>query len=150
MEYYSSGKLVWAAPGDILSHFRQDQVIWLLGFWHDLELGMWPPMPVEQISDRYRSRHAYFEVPIQIKLELETRIRRCGRDGQMLMDKYMVGKSDKDMELTYRDRDIRDIEDIEYRVSKALEYVAGSRRKRSRYVEWRWHMRSEELVGAVA
>lgn len=150
MEYWNNGKLKWCTPGDVAARFTRDQIIFCLEHWGDIELAMWPPPPYEEVPSSYVSRHAYFEMPTIIKLEIEERLKRCGRDGQMLKDRYALGKSDTDMELTYRSKYLRYLEEIEQRIGHVLGYISGKKRKRSSYRDWREHRRVEEPTGVAA
>jgi hypothetical protein len=80
---------------------------------------------------------APFERSVEIGADLSERIENCNedgsRDGSMLIDEYKYFKSDDEMHKTYN----MDIDEISFRISRALSYVCGKRKGNYRYWCWR-------------
>ena len=147
----------WYSPRQI--RFTRDQVEWLIQNLNTLEEGNWPVMPPgytdnepsvstpqpENVSTPqpkngthkvYGHMPAYFETPAEIASEISWRIDRCGKEGQMLKDRCLYGKDDRDMELTYGMR----IEEIDDCIHRVMRYIVGWKRKGSyRFWKWRQH-----------
>ncbi len=100
--------------------FTWSQVEWLVQSLNILEIGNWPVMPPGYTDNEpsvstpqpenastpqpkngtykvYGHMPAYFETPVQIASEISWRIDQCGREGQMLKDKCLRCKDDRDM-----------------------------------------------------
>jgi len=144
----------WYSPRQI--RFDLAQCEWLIQNLTTLEEGNWPiippgytdnwislstpqpenvstPQPKNGTHKVYGHMPAYFETPVQIASEISWRIDRCGKEGQMLKDKRLRGKDDRDMELTYGMR----IDEIDYCIYRVMRYITGWRRK-GKYRFWKW------------
>lgn len=76
----------WWPPGKI--KYTRSQVLWVIKNLPYLREGYWPPNPAgsgyvdSPISKRKSG--AYFETPILIAVDIQTRLERCGLDGLIL------------------------------------------------------------------
>ena len=99
---------------------------WLILHYESLHDGHWPEvMPEEIPSHGGAYHHGPQEIPAIFAAEISSRIKECGRDGQLLWDYY----GDRDEPWNPAPEQFR-------RINRALEYCSGWRRKRRMYKDW--------------
>ena len=130
----------WYSPSSIF--FTKPQCRWLIGHLNLLRLGHWPP---EHKETGYYGKgkgkvgcSAPFERPAQLAAELDLRIENCGPDGILLEFIYSSDSEDR-LWLTYHIANALRLEPrtVKRRVKQALRFVAGQKRKRCSYQEWK-------------
>ena len=124
--YYSKGQIV----------FTRAQVRWLLKLLPDIRQGDWPRessgyTDIPKIKKRGRLG-AYFEDPVLIAAELETRLERCGQDGLILEAIHGWDKTVESMAAYLR----CPAWSIRRRAKNALSYVSGKARKAEPYKQF--------------
>ena len=93
-----------------------------------------------------KSHRAYFEMPCLVAAELRFRVEACGEDGILLEHCYTLRKDDKELSIQFR----CDIETVRTRITRALRYIRGWKRKRVTYSEWRrrgWAQKRKCICG---
>lgn len=124
-------------PQDIT--FDRECVEWV---WENIRLlksGVWPASRPSGYNDLkvYVQRgilRAPFETPVLVAAEVEIRARKCGLDGYLVEDKYLMGFSEDQIA---RLRHMR-VEDIARRINKVLWYSASGRKQRQEnYQDWK-------------
>jgi len=101
------------------------QCIWIISNAATLRAGRWPQDPDRTDTNpgqRSIKAEASFTRPILILAELESRLKRAGIQGKLLVAQVEAGREFDDL-----DRDARD----------ALMYVKGFRRKKITFNEWK-------------
>ena len=117
-------------------NYSREHIRWVLPYWGDLKAYRWPQCPLEDVpSDHQPSTGSLFERVVAVKVELDRRMGTTERDGQMLLDRYYRGKSDRDMRLTYAPLPL---DEVDRSVDRVLGYISGRSKARS-YAEWRMH-----------
>lgn len=76
---------------------------------------------------------ARFTKPADVASEVKWRLKQCGTDGMMLKDRYVYGKTDRELEITYR----RSIEYIDQCIESVKRYMTDWKRKGD-YQRWKW------------
>ena len=103
-----------------------------------LESGRWPPEHIEtgytgsSKGKAYKSE-GYFVKPVIIIAELNARLTVCGLDGELVVDRYANGDSEDLLAKRYK----LDYWEVVKRIGTALAYCRGSRRKRSKYLDYK-------------
>jgi hypothetical protein len=113
------------------------QVLWVIAHFDTLRAGHWPKDP-DRVDDNQGGKNikteAAFTKPILILAEVESRLRRTGINGKLLVAQIEAG-----YELNMLDRDARD----------ALFYVKGWRQKRDSFKHWkrlrRWRKETKSV-----
>jgi hypothetical protein len=101
------------------------QVIWILANAETLRAGHWPKDPdnsSDNIGQRSIKTEASFTKPILILAEVESRLRRTGIHGKLLVAQIEAGR-----EFNTLDREARD----------ALLYIKGWKQKRMGFSQWK-------------
>jgi hypothetical protein len=135
----------WYAPRQI--RFCRVQMIWLLSWLPLLREGSWPanPQPTGYTEtprvQHSRSLHASFETPCQIAAEVDARLARCGLDRYLLEDCFIWGMSEDELAGKLG----IPVEDVSWRITSALNYISGWRRKLYSLQDWRGHRRVKTL-----
>mgnify|MGYP001596696046 CR=1 FL=1 len=114
----------WYSYQDI--SFCRPQMLWLIDNLAGLRLGIYPPdpEPTGYINNSGGGRppnvssHARFETPVQLAAEVDYRLDRTGKDGQLLIAQVLA-------EL-----------DVHPDAEEALRYITGWRRKDMKYTNW--------------
>ncbi len=149
MEVWQGTKLVYCEPSDFWGKYAygRDQVIFVLENWATLEEGKWPRDPREvgysetpqelkgqkfRTSQRFRKAVAPFQTAADIWAEIDFRLKKCGQDGEWLLDYFALGK---DLEAIARSAGV-DLYEVNKRTSRALKFVSGYKRKRRPYGQW--------------
>ena len=135
----------WYTPGEI--RFQSEHIIWLLQNLGTLERYEWPQQPEGDwhvVNAGPESVYPRWTVPALILAELRVRLKAAGTDGVMA-------------ELHYRYQwDYREIGDrmgfsrseaMEHRISRAVRYMSGWRRRAVLYKDWRIHRVLEKRGG---
>jgi hypothetical protein len=114
----------WYSPRDI--KFCRVQVMWIIKHLPLMREGVWPRHPEGELASpivQKPSKHsAYFETPAQIAGEVDYRLNRTGLEGKLLVSEINLGL---------------DYLELQPEARRALNYVAGWRRKRLAYPEWK-------------
>lgn len=150
---------LWYSPNEF--NFSYYQMRWAIPNLLEIEQGVWPKMPpghvwklVERATDpnEYKrlemtiadmQKHAElmrrgghvsakFEKACEIASEINFRIKQCGREGQMMKDNLLYGKSNDDLHVTYN-LEISMIGDC---INDVLCYISGWKRKGD-YYDWK-------------
>lgn len=133
----------WYSAGEI--SFQTAQVIWILENLTIFRLGIYPARPNGSgcpdlpLTPKHRTgRGAAFERAGEITAEIELRLKRAGFDGFLLEAVYSWDKSEDELAEVFgmKQREIR------RRVSRALKYISGYRRKRCGYKEYIGHRKA--------
>lgn len=119
----------WFSYGDI--RYCSQQMRWGLAHFDILEAGIWPSNPdggsyVDPIARVQARQAAPFVTAADFFSEIDVRLKRCGEDGQDLLN--LVLENGADTFLTGR-------------AKTALSYISGSWRKRMSYREWKGQRR---------
>lgn len=125
---------LWWAPREI--YFTREQVIWLFEHLPAIREGNWPPRPTSYTEPNVQkspSSHAPFETPVQIAAELLVRLENAGQDGAMCKMEYVYGEPAESIAKHWHLPGWV----IQRRISRALNYCCGWRRKKMRYPAWR-------------
>lgn len=119
-----------------------------------LRSGQWPSINPSSytdwasVSDR-ANPHAPFETAVMVALEAQLRAAKCGLDGYLVEEKYIVGLTEEEIA---RKRHM-EVWDVERRINKVLWYCASGRNQRKEtYEEWkklRKYRRRADGVAAV-
>ena len=124
----------WYSAGEI--SFKNEQVIWILENLTVFRLGIYPARPngshypdLPLATKQRAGRGAAFERAGEIAAEIEVRLKRAGFDGFLLEAVYSWDKGEDELAEVFgmKQREIR------RRVSRALKYISGYRRKRCGY-----------------
>lgn len=133
----------WYPIGQIT--FRPEHMIFLIKSLPLLQEGHYPRNPIgtgytdSKILIK-RGRHtAYFEHPVQLAAEVETRLEQCGPDGLLLEALYAWGKRTKYLMNAFRCNEYQ----LRKRIKSALWYISGWERKQIPYREF-WTKRKYE------
>ena len=120
-------------PGEIV--FTRHQILWLLAPVNlfEIQAGRWPTDGATvEVSTAKARPQGYFEVPMEILAELEMRIERCGRHGEIYLYRFIGQHSARETMFWYHIG-----KDEVYRISKrVLRYIMGRERKTADYREW--------------
>ena len=113
----------WYSYADI--SFCRHQMLWLIENLPLLRSGVYPPNPeptgywnTGSSLPTHASSHAKFETPVQLAAEVDSRLDRTGKDGQLLIAQVMAGL------------------DLHPAAEEALRYITGWRRKNMKYTDW--------------
>jgi len=115
--------------------YAQHQIRWLLSpmVWNMIKVGQWPFSIQDDVMSRAGvSHHAAFEMISLVKVELEMRLESVGKDGDLCMSRYYN---------EYEDERIARMFNVPYdrvrkRIYRAMRYMAGKGRKKTRYSKW--------------
>ena len=126
----------WFSYGEI--KYTLDQILFLLEHKDLLESGRWPPEHKDSgytgsSKGRAYRTEGYFVKPVIIIAELTTRLKDCNLDGELVIERYTNGYDEMDL----ADRHKLDYFDVIKRISTALSYCRGYRRKRTNYQEYK-------------
>jgi hypothetical protein len=118
------GDIEWFHYGQI--RFCPHQILWILRHSETLRDGDWPQDPINPGDDNPNSKiiktEASFVKPILILAEVESRLKRTGIHGKLLVAQIEAGR-----ELNTLDREAMD----------ALFYVQGWQQKRDSFTNWK-------------
>jgi hypothetical protein len=126
---------VYYSPRDI--RFKQDEMKWLIENLPSLREGKWPPRPEgapnpNEMRAKRVYAHAPYESPCQIAAEVEIRLEAVGMDGILVKAFYCWGEP-VDILAKYFNTDK---DNISKRISRALRYISGWKRKSYLYYNW--------------
>ena len=130
----------WYSAGEI--SFKTGQVIWILENLTIFRLGIYPARPngsnypdLPLVPKQRAGRGAAFERAGEIAAEIEVRLKRAGFDGFLLEAVYSWDKGEDELAEVFgmKQREIR------RRISRALKYISGYRRKRCGYKDFIGH-----------
>ena len=131
-----SGLYEWFHYGQI--RFCPFQVIWIIANSEIFRDGNWPKDPDRADDNNTGSRaiktEATFTKPILILAEVESRLRRTGLNGKLLVAQVEAGRSFNNLD--------RDAED-------ALMYAKGFKRKRMSFSHWKKARKYYQKVNKV-
>ena len=121
-------------------NFKADQIDWIVEHYFTLSSGRWPQKqsgyidnPFAPPSQQVRAT-AYFEDPASLMAEFNSRIEKCGRDGELwILARY----HEYDMRRLCRLMKIR--EDELYRIMNRVTYYVLGRKKDRPYTEFIRH-----------
>jgi len=107
---------VWWRPGQI--SFTYEQTLWLIEYIELISQGLWPPQG-DRVATRTRQLVAPFQAPIEVWVELDTRLKKTGADGKLLIKQVALHE-------IILERESRN----------ALFYILGRNPKRMSYLDW--------------
>ena len=126
----------WYSWSDI--GFCREQMLWLVENLAGLRKGSYPPRPdptgyIERpgIGTNAISAHARFERPCQLAAEVDARLERTGKDGDVLCHEVIVLQA-------------RAYGLLSGSARSALSYISGWRRKRGSYAKWCYERKRPE------
>uniref|UniRef100_A0A6H1ZTD9 Uncharacterized protein n=1 Tax=viral metagenome TaxID=1070528 RepID=A0A6H1ZTD9_9ZZZZ len=125
----------WFGPADIC--YCPHQVEWILSNLATLKSGYWPPEHVETGyydtgGRKVRRGGAYFEVPIIVAADVETRLDMCGPDG--VLAKQCLGNGWD--EGTLADIMNKPLHVIQAKIRRVVNYCSGARTRQITYYEF--------------
>ena len=133
-------RLVWVNPARV--RFNIEEIEWLLGCLYDLREGMYVPEPVggyEMVRRKIQAR-AYFELPVILAAELDTRLEACGQDGMIVEEYYCKHTPLKNIALWIK----LEMDDVDRRIQRALRYMASRERRERTYRDFVGHHQSRK------
>jgi len=125
-------------------------VIWLIENLETLRQGEWPTGGNNcNVSRKQRTNRAYFETPVIILAEIESRLEATGQDGVMCKLFFCLGEP----ELIIAKQFNIPADKVERRIRRALNYMSGWRRKTLPYRKWiimkHFTRKEQEITGNV-
>jgi hypothetical protein len=119
-------RAAWHSYAEI--SFTREQVFgFLLPHRREMKDGRWPPRPgagYEEAGGSARREHAPFEAAVSVIAEVEARLEGTGEAGEALLGEVDAG--------------IEDISLLSRPARRALDYIAGWKRRRISYSLWKW------------
>lgn len=119
--------------------FRPEHMIFLIKSLPILQEGTYPRNPIgtgytdHRIAIKRGKGGSYFETPVSLAAEVETRLEACGQDGLLLEALYCWGKRPNYLMRIFH----CDEYTLERRINSALWYISGWQRKEQPYREFR-------------
>lgn len=109
--------------------FTKEQCFWVIENLAIFKEGRWPPNPLsydtgytEGIQKRRIKHEGYFTKPVEIAAEISVRLKRTGIEGKLLVSEIQAGVTR---------------EFLQPESNRALNYIAGFKRKRQSYSQWK-------------
>jgi len=119
--------------------FRREHMIFLIKSLSILQEGHYPRNPIgtgytdHRIVIKRGKGGSYFEHPVQLAAEVETRLEACGQDGLLLEALYCWGKRPEYLTRVFHCEEYT----LAKRVNSALWYISGWERKEQSYRDFR-------------
>ena len=126
----------WFPP--VVIRYCPSQVRWLLAHLYFIAQGYWPREGVETgyydmafMLKRYGN--AYFVIPVTITADMNLRLDRCGRDGNLARRVLCNGWDKKEV------AELKgvDVYEVQRRVNRVIAYISGVREKIRTYDEFK-------------
>lgn len=121
-------KECWFSPDECAS-YQPEHIVWIILVLSEYQGDSWPEEPssaIDVIGGRLFSGCTYFEQASMVRAELDVRLEKTGRHGELLRTQIIEGK-----QYTYEAR-------------RALQYCRGRARKAMPYRKWLWQRETRD------